>query len=847
MTIPPAFSFPEDPPSGRYDFLAGGGAMGAAMRAFDWSRHPLGPPNAWPQPLKTAVGIMLSSKFPMFLAWGEQLTILYNDPYMDVLGGKHPSLGRRLDDVWAEIWTDIGPLAARALAGEATYWENLPLTMARKGFEEHTWFTFSYSPLRDEDGAVAGLFCACVETTDTVLAQQRQALEAERLRQLFDNAPGFIAVVRGPDHVFEFANAAYLQLVGHREIVGRQVREALPEVIGQGFIDLLDEVFASGQPFTGHSSRLSIRREPGAPFEERLVDFVYQPILNEEGRSTGIFVEGYDVTDRHTAEVKLRESEERFRLIADSAPVPMWVTKLDRKRGFVNRAYAEFLGVPYEEAIDFDWRAIIHPDDIEHIIAESLAGEATLEPFALEGRYRRADGEWRWLRSVSQPRWGPTGEHEGFIGVAFDVTESKRAEAALRELNETLEKRVDERTGDLLTALERLQAEVAERERAEEALRQAQKMEAVGQLTGGIAHDFNNLLTPILGGLELIARRVEDPRLKRVAETALESSRRGAKLTSQLLAFSRIQRLSMRPVAVNDVIANMGQILKHSIGTAIEIRTELDEAAGRAVCDENQLENAVLNLAINARDAMESGGVLTISTAVTADQGRPDLAPGDYVCVTVADTGHGMAPDVLARAIEPFYSTKPLGKGTGLGLAQVYGIAQQSGGTVRIESEEGRGTKVHVLLPRAAAGAAAADASHTPPVEAERPCGAACARILVVDDDEDVRAFLADALDELGHAVTSCDCGEAALEAIGRDSPDLLLLDFAMPGMNGADVAREVRARRPDLPILFVTGYAESEQLEAALGSDVQVLRKPFTVEDLSAAIVRQLPSGGRG
>jgi PAS domain S-box-containing protein len=510
----------------------------------------------------------------------------------------------------------------------------------------------------------------------------------------------------------------------------------------------------------------------------------------------------------------------------------------------VNRAYAAFLGVSYEEAIDFDWRSRIHPDDVDEIVRQSLAGEATLEPFTLEGRYRNGKGEWRWLRSESQPRWGPDGAHEGFIGLAFDVTEAKSAEAALREVNETLERRVAERTADLSSALERLRAEAAERERAEEALRQAQKMEAVGQLTGGIAHDFNNLLTPILGGLEMISTRIDDVRLKRISEAALESARRGAKLTSQLLAFSRIQRLAMKPVDVNAVIANMRQILKHTIGTGIEIRTAFDPAAGRAVCDENQLENAILNLAINARDAMDGGGVLTICTACTEEaEGSPDLEPGAYVCVTVADTGAGMPPDILARALEPFFSTKPMGKGTGLGLAQVYGVAQQSGGTVRIESREGEGTKVHILLPHAAQGTASEGAPAGEAPEAPSEPQAPRARILVVDDDPDVRVFLEDVLDDLGHDVSACDCGPAAIAEVGRDCPDLLLLDFAMPGMNGAEVAREVRARCPDLPIVFVTGYAESEQLEAALGSDVKVLRKPFSVDELAAAVAENASS----
>ena len=829
-------------------FLADGGEVGALIRGFDWAASPLGRPERWPQSLKTAVGIVLSSKFPMFVAWGHDLRFIYNDAYAEILGHKHPAaLGHAFEDIWAELWQDLKPLVDRALAGEATYSENLPLTVTRKGYEEQAWFTFSYSPLREESGTAAGMLCVCTETTATVLAERQRIGEVERMRQLFERAPGFIAVLRSPQHIFELTNAAYLQLVGHRDLLGKTVREALPEVEGQGFFELLDEVYRTGQPFTGRSMPIQLQREPGAAAEEHLVDFVFAPIVEPGGEASGIFVQGYDVTERHLAELALRESEERFRLIADSAPVPMWVTRLDRKRSFVNRAYVDFLGISYEEAIDFDWRTVIHPEDAPRIVQESLAGEASLKMFELVGRYRSRTGEWRWIRSVSQPRWGPHGEHIGFIGVAHDITELKVAEATLRVMNETLEKRVDERTADLSAALDRLQAEVAERQRAEEALRQAQKMEAVGQLTGGIAHDFNNLLTPIMGGLEIIASRVSDERLKRISEAALESARRGAKLTGQLLAFSRIQRISMAPVAVNDVIANMMDLLRHSIGRDVVIETDLDPEVSHGVCDANQLENAILNLAINARDAMPDGGTLTISTGRTHVSGDPEIAAGDYVCVSVADTGEGMSADVLARATEPFFSTKPLGKGTGLGLAQVYGIARQSGGTVRIESAPGKGTKVHLLLRSASArqGGDCAGLQVTAPAVAAST--AIEATVLVVDDDPDVRTFLAESLGSLGYGVIEADGGEAGLACIAEQKPDLVLVDYAMPGMNGADVARSAREARRDLPIVFVTGYAESEQLEAALGPEVPVLRKPFTIAQLAEIVEEQLAQARDG
>ena len=281
--------------------------MGAMMRAHDWSTSPLGHPRSWPQALRTTVGLMLNSKFPMFVAWGAELGFLYNDSYVSVLGEKHPeALGRRFHDIWHEIWDDIHPLIVRALKGDSTYMDRLPLRMHRHGYDEDTWFRFSYSPVRDEDGTVAGMFCACVEMTGEVLAERYRNEENQRLMTLFEQAPGILAVLRGPDHVFEITNQSYMQLIGHRGLIGKTAREALPEVADQGFFELLDQVYQSGQPFVGHAVPLRVQREANGPLEERFVDFVYQPIRGPKGDVEGIFVEGSDVTVRKRVEDELR-------------------------------------------------------------------------------------------------------------------------------------------------------------------------------------------------------------------------------------------------------------------------------------------------------------------------------------------------------------------------------------------------------------------------------------------------------------------------------------------------------------------------------------------------------------
>jgi CheY-like chemotaxis protein len=340
-----------------------------------------------------------------------------------------------------------------------------------------------------------------------------------------------------------------------------------------------------------------------------------------------------------------------------------------------------------------------------------------------------------------------------------------------------------------------------------------------------------------MGGLEIIASVASDARVRSLASNALEAARRGAKLTGQLLAFSRTHRLDTVAVRVNDVIDGMQGMLRHSIGPTVDVRLALDPGCGSAMCDANQIENAVLNLAINARDAMPDGGTLTIATERMTVDASGELAAGDYVAVSVADTGTGMAPDVLARAAEPFFTTKEIGKGTGLGLAQVYGVAHQFGGTVRIESQVGEGTTVRILLPAVQSGIAqAAAAADGPAVVANRHPGA---DILVVDDDADVRDFLTSTLEALGYRVHSATNGDEGLQLLGRTSPDMMLVDYAMPGLNGAEVARAARSARPNLPIVFVTGYADSDALHEAVGPTAPVLHKPFGVRELARVVER--------
>ncbi|WP_375409887.1 response regulator [uncultured Methylobacterium sp.] len=432
--------------------------------------------------------------------------------------------------------------------------------------------------------------------------------------------------------------------------------------------------------------------------------------------------------------------------------------------------------------------------------------------------------------------------------------ECRKAERALRELNETLEQRVEDRTRELAEANEKLALQNAEREKAQAALRQAQRLEAVGQLTSGVAHDFNNLLTVIAGNIGFLERAVSDDRSRRRLDMMRGAAERGAKLTAQLLAFSRRQRLEAKPVDLNHTVASMRDLLQSSIGGSIRIETVLQPDLWPAMVDPTQIELIILNLAINARDAMEVGGSLSVETGnvvLPAPTQPTDPAKGEYVMVAVSDTGTGITADVLDRVFEPFFTTKEVGKGSGLGLAQVLGFAQQSGGGVRIETRVGEGTTIRVFLPRSTTQAETTfDQAFPAEPSTEHANGSPV--VLLVDDDSDVREITASLLTEAGYRVREAGSGMAALAMLDRgpaDEIDLMVVDFAMPGMNGAEVAREAKLRRPGLPALFVTGYADTAALrQSGEVSEDRVVQKPFRDGELAhkaGALLRRSQANG--
>ncbi len=1274
-------------------FLAGGGELGRLIRVLPWGLTPLGSPDAWPENLRTLVRVMLSSRQPMFIAWGPERIMLYNDGYAPLCGGKHPwALGKPFAEVWADILEAVAPIMDAAYRGVPTTMDDIQFTMLRNGYPEEAHFSFGYTPVHDDaTGNVAGMFCTCLEITAEVLAGRERQAEVERLRELFAQAPGAVGIVSGLDHVFAIANSAYLRMIGHRPVIGNTVASALPEMAEQGFVALLDRVRASGEPFVGQAVPVGLQLKPDGPIEERLLNFVYQPIKDAAGTVTGIFMEATDVSDQVRAAAKIQADNERLELALSAGNgVGTWDWDVAADRVTADARFANLYGV--DPALAEGGAPIaaffenIHPEDFPRVEAEVAQAIRTRKIFTSEYRLLQADGSIRRVIAQGRCDYGADGKPSRFPGVSFDITERKdaedavrhakderefvlaltaaqrtapssdevmrltaerigrrlrvnrvgfyrmmdedtllfgpgwsdgvlplregrlaiaslgphylatlragevfafgdvqadpgvdahtvgwrgtrsgvnvpfvragrweaglylsgtaprswrgedialveeaaqlswdaveraraeslirrraallelgdrlrdltdpadlayaagetlartlgvaragygsvdaaaetvtierdwqasgivtlagtvhlrrhgtyvedlkrgatvivpdvradartaptahalealdmrafvdmpitengrlvallyldhpeprtfseeeiafmrevaertrlaierrRAEAELEALNLSLERRIEERTMErnlLATILETTDAfvqvvdpnfrwlainkasarefehifgvrpkagdsmlellhdrpehqaavkavwgralageeftEVAEfgdpararrayemkfntlRDKdgatigayqfvydvtvhmaaqkrlaeAEEQVRQMQKMEAVGQLTGGIAHDFNNMMAVVIGGLNLLQRRLArgDTNVERYIDGAMDGANRAAALTQRLLAFSRQQPLAPEAVDANQLISSMLDLLNRTLGENVRIETKLAPELWRTQADPGQLENALINLSVNARDAMPEGGRLTIATAnADLDGAQADaekIAPGAYVLITVSDTGTGMAPDVIEKAFDPFFTTKGVGKGTGLGLSQVFGFIRQSGGHVTIASEVGKGTAVRVFLPRFSS-------EDVPALPKGRALSAEGARageiVMVVEDEERVRAFSVDALRELGYAVVETESAPDALRRIesGQDVT-LLFTDVVMPEMTGPQLAELALRKRPALKVLFTTGYARNALAQDAIDPGTSFLPKPFGIEQLAAKV----------
>ncbi|WP_295242687.1 PAS domain S-box protein [uncultured Brevundimonas sp.] len=945
-------------------------------------------------------------------------------------------------------------------------------------------------------------------------------INRSQLAQMFAHAPGFMALVTGPDHRFELTNPNYQKVIGHREVIGRTVGEVLTDAVAQGYLDLLDQVYRSGEAHRADSALYAVQAEPGGEVVDRYVDFVFQP-LKADGRVWGVFIQGMDVSDRHRAdqalalsearygalfaamatgfcviemkfdaadrpvdyrivegnkafeemtglvdpygkwvseiapgleqhwfdlyggvartgepvrfenpadifgrwydvqalrigqpgawqvailfnniterkqsetrqnallelndairdltdagdiaqasaqvlartmgvsragygtvdtvaetitiardfnqpgvssiagvlsfrdygsyiedikrgetvaiddvaldlrtadtaealraisagsfvnmplmeqgrvvamvfvnkaaprhysdsdlrlmrevaervrtaterarsEAALRDSEAQFRVFAQATPIQIWASWADGSLYWFNPQVYAYSGLA-EGALDgtTGWGKIVHPDDLDWASERWVQALASGQVYENEFRIRRHDGVYRTFMVRAEPVHDEEGRILRWVGSNTDIEDLRRQSAELARFNETLEDQVAERTSALM--------------QAEEALRQSQKMEAVGQLTGGIAHDFNNLLAGISGSLELITNRIAQGRhaeVERFTVAAQGAAKRAAALTHRLLAFSRRQTLDPKPTDPNRLIRGMEDLVRRTTGPGIEVEVVAGAGLWPVLIDAHQLENAVLNLCINARDAMPNGGRLTIETGNRWIDARTakaqDLEPGQYVSICVSDTGTGMAPEVAARAFEPFFTTKPLGEGTGLGLSMIYGFVRQSGGQVRIYSEAGEGAMICLYLPRHFG--AVDDADLIPEVE-QAPRAQAGETVMVVDDEPTVRMLVAEILHELGYQCIEASDGAAGLKLLQSGARiDLLVTDVGLPGgMNGRQMADAARIDRPDLKVLFITGYAENAVVgNGHLDPGMHVMTKPFAMEALGSRI----------
>jgi PAS domain S-box-containing protein len=622
-------------------------------------------------------------------------------------------------------------------------------------------------------------------------------------------------------------------VVGWNEWIARVSRRPAHDVLGKSFEDVFPEIRSTRLPSViedsfqvGSSSILTHTLNALLPLhheggEALLHNIVVRPVSYVHANYCLLQVT--DVTVSVTRERVLRERQNaRYHAIVDSAPDAIITVDENYNIQWVNGAVDQVLGYSHSELLGQNLNLLLEQDDpLLPVLNETPADHKTEAAIPVIARYK--NGKYGYF-DVSFGRW--RADQRDFVTTIWrDVTERVAADAALRDArdalqksNEELETRVEERT--------------REREIALRQLHESQKMESIGQLTGGVAHDFNNLLAVILGSLGLLKKAVpDDPRVSRLLDRAIQGAERGATLTTRLLAFARRQELKVESVALQKLIPEMLDFLRHTVGHSIVIQAEVSPDVWAVEVDANQLELALINLAVNARDAMPQGGSLTIACHNEDSGKKAALPPGPFVCITVTDTGEGMSEATLARAQDPFFTTKGVGKGTGLGLSMVQGFTAQSGGAMRIKSVPGQGTKVTLWLPRAKDGLKELATKG----EASQPAEARSLRVLLVDDDILVSMGTADILLDLGHSVTEAQSGTHALKLLESDASfDVVVTDYAMPGMNGFELAQRIKAGYPRLPIVLATGYAE---LPPDRSIQFGHLSKPYTSKDLAAAL----------
>jgi PAS domain S-box-containing protein len=960
-------------PPTNFDLLSGSGDVRALMRIHDWATSSLGHPATWSPPLQNVVNLMLDSKFPMFVAWGASLGVVYNEAYAEILGKKHPgALGRPFQEIWSEIWSDISPLCERALAGEATFWKNLPLVMQRHGHDEQTWFTFSYSPVRDESGAIAGMYCVCTETTAQVLAERRRAfqleladrlrgltnpseitgvaaellgchlqvnrtgygevdpeekvvsvsrdwtsgdvpsiagrttsldafgpamiaelrsgttlrvpdiaadrrsapyakayeiigtrsmlvvplikagrltsilsvgassprcwsdedvtlaedvaertwaaveraraeaaltrqlaLERDRLRTLFAQAPGFMAVVKGPEHVFELVNSAYMRLIGDRDVLGKSVREALPELRGQGFFELLDEVYSSGKPFHARDASVLLQQTPGAPAAQRFVDFVFQPVMEADGTVSGIFVEGYDVTERKLADQALHESEQMLREGLLAGRMAVWKLDIATRHVESSDSAREIFGPLWKKGTA-GWD-LVHPDDMSRLRQAARRGIEERSQYECLIRMIRPDnGETIWIEVRGKIVCDASGEPVSIRGISLDVTKRKLAEEALRA--------ADRRKDEFLAML---------------------------------AHELRNPLAPISTAAQILKLiDVDEPRVHQTSAIIARQVDHMTSLIDDLLDVSRVTRglitLEKQSLDLGSIVASaIEQVRPLLEARHHQLTVHLPPAPAAVLGDRTRLVQVLTNILNNAAKYTHPYGEINLRVDLTEDQ----------VAVGVRDNGIGIPPDLSPHVFELFTQAERSPDrsqgGLGLGLALVKSLMELHGGSVSAHSDgPGRGSEFVVRMPRLIEPQEEIEPAHA---DAETPIFGAAPRVMVVDDNTDAADSLAMLLQARGYIVSVAYDAEDALEQASAGAAQIFLLDIGLPEMDGYELARRLRSnpQTAHATLIALTGYGQSQDYERsqAAGFDHHLV-KPADAARLSALLaeIRAFP-----
>jgi signal transduction histidine kinase/CheY-like chemotaxis protein len=788
--------------------------MGERIRAHPWAASALGEPRNWPQALRTAVRVMLTTQHPVFIFWGPQHLCLYNDAYSRSLGPeKHPAiLGSPGQEYWAEIWPIIGPQIEQVMRGEGATWhENQLVPIIRHGALQDVYWTYSYSPIDEPQSphGVGGVLVLCNETTEQVLARHRLAEERERFLQLFDQAPTFLAVLEGPQHLFTLANPEYLKVVGHRQVVGRTVADVLPEAVTQGYVALLDEVYRSGKPFSALGARYAVQATPEGPADERYVDFVYQPMTSRDGAVTGILVQGVDVTQRTLADRALELSRSRLDYATRLSGVGFWYCDLPFDQlDWDARVKEHFFFAPEAPITIDDFYARIHEQDRDmtrQAIASSIDSRA---PYDIV--YRTVDpatGAVKFIRALGGTDYASDGTPTRFDGVTVDVTAQKVDEQRLSTLNRLLREQ-DRRKDEFIATL---------------------------------SHELRNPLAPIRAAARVIASPLAPPAQLQQAQQVIERQvRQMALLLDDLLDIARITqgKLQLRKETV--LLSAVVDAAVEALRPALEARDQklslsFPEVPVGLDADPLRLSQILTNLLMNAARYSDAGNYIALSGAVQ----------GQTLVLSVKDHGIGIAPELISGVFEMF-SQIDAGEGRsqgglGIGLALVKGLAELHGGSVEARSDGlGQGSEFLVRLPlatRQPGSATAGSAASAVPVRR---------RILVADDNRDAADSLSMLLELAGHEVRVAYLGRDAINLAREFQPDTALLDIGMPDLTGYEVARDLRDEPwgGQLQLIALTGWGQEEDRRLAMeaGFDHHLV-KPVDHEHLAVLIHKRPPA----